>query len=94
MKKFINPLLRLGTAIALLSVIYIQNKELHQLKQTKPIVHISKNDSLEAVVDSLELELFNVQTLNGRYEITLEQLKEVNPKAAQQFEKIYNNETE
>jgi hypothetical protein len=44
--------------------------------------------------DSLRLELFNSQNINGRYELSLEYLKEVNPKAAKQFENYLSNETE
>jgi hypothetical protein len=92
MKKFINPLLRLGTAVALLSVIYMQNKELRKYRSETPV--IPKQDSLQVVVDSLSDELFNEKTQTGRYELSLEHLYEVNPKAAKQFENYMNNETE
>jgi len=49
---------------------------------------------LEAEVDSLNTELFNSKTINGRYELSLEHLKEVNPKAAKQFQDYLDNETE
>lgn len=44
--------------------------------------------------DSLRAELFNAQTINGRYELSLEHLYEVNPKAAKEFDEFLNNETE
>lgn len=44
--------------------------------------------------DSLRLELFNAQNINGRYELSLEHLYEVNPNAAKQFDEFLNNETE
>ena len=89
MKKFINPLLRVGTAVALLSVIYMQN--------TKIAVYQSKKDtmdSLNKLVDSLQLEKFNAENAAGRYELSLQHLEEVNPKAAKQFNDYLQNETE
>lgn len=44
--------------------------------------------------DSLHDELFNVQTTVGRYELSLEHLKEVNPKAAKEFENYLETQTE
>lgn len=45
-------------------------------------------------VDSLRSELFITSTVNGRYELSLEDLKERNPKAGKEFEEFYNHETE
>ena len=45
-------------------------------------------------VDSLRSELFITSTVNGRYELSLGHLKEVNPKAGKEFEEFYNHETE
>jgi hypothetical protein len=44
--------------------------------------------------DYLRGELFNASTVIGRYELSLEYLKESNPKASKEFEKFYNHETE
>jgi hypothetical protein len=44
--------------------------------------------------DYLRDELFNASTVIGRYELSLDYLKESNPKAAKEFEKFYNHETE
>ena len=98
MKKFINPLLRLGTAIALLSVIYMQNNEIKELKMKSEIVNdsaasnsdIAKSETL----DSLRSELFVQQTIVGRYEVALEMLKEQDKKAADKFELILTTQTE
>jgi len=49
---------------------------------------------MQGAVDSLNDEIFNLQSINGRYELSLDHLKEVNPKAAKQFEDYMNNETE
>ena len=93
MKKFINPLLSLGTAAALLGAIYFQNQEIDSLKKQTPIQNVVGNDN-QNIVDSLQEELFMLQTQNGRYELSLEHLYEVNPKAAKQFDDYMSHETE
>lgn len=45
-------------------------------------------------IDSLHDESFITSTVNGRYELSLEHLKEVNPKAAKEFEHFMNTQTE
>jgi hypothetical protein len=99
MKKFINPILRLGTALALLSVIYMQNNEINELKTKASVASESAaplaGDIQKAeVIDSLENEVFNLQIINGRYEIALELLKEKNKKAADEYEFILTTQTE
>ena len=98
MKKFINPILRLGTAIALLSVIYMQNSELNELKANAKIVEkiapLDGDVKITNEIDSLQTELFSSQSLNGRYELALEHLYEVNPKAGKVFDEYLNKETE
>jgi hypothetical protein len=99
MKKFINPLLRLGTAIALLSVIYMQNNEIKELKEKAPAMRgniqtIQTIDSLETMIDSVSAENLPLQIQLGRYEIALELLKEKNKKAAEEFELILTTQTE
>jgi hypothetical protein len=98
MKKFINPILRLGTAIALLGVIYMQNTELNELKANAKIVEkiepLDGDVKISNEMDSLRTELFNLQSINGRYELALEHLYEVNPKAGKEFDEYLNNETE
>jgi hypothetical protein len=44
--------------------------------------------------DSLYDELFIQKTTNGRYELSLEHLYEVNPTAAKQFTEFMESETE
>ena len=51
-------------------------------------------DSLVNENDSLRLELFNAQNQNGRYEMGMEYLYEINPKAGKEFEEYINNNTE
>ena len=93
MKKFINPLLSLGTAAALLGAIYFQNQEIDTLKNQTPIQNVVGSDS-QNIVDSLQEELFMLQTQNGRYELSLEHLYEVNPKAGKEFQNFMEHETE
>jgi hypothetical protein len=50
--------------------------------------------SITNVKDSLYDELFNARVMNGRYELTLDHLQEVNPKAALEFVNYMNHETE
>jgi hypothetical protein len=45
-------------------------------------------------IDSLQTELFTKQTEVGKYELSLEHLKEVNPDAAKEFEDYMSHETE
>ena len=98
MKKYINPLLRLGTAIALLGVIYMQNGEIEQLKAKSQIIQkvvpLAGDVVISNQIDSLQTELFNAQSINGRYEMALEHLYEVNPKAGKVFDEYLNTETE
>ena len=93
MKKFINPLLSLGTAAALLGAIYFQNQEIDSLKKQTPIQNVVGSGS-QNIVDSLQEEIFMLQTQNGRYELSLEHLYEVNPNAGKQFTTFMENETE
>jgi hypothetical protein len=93
MKKFINPLLSLGTAAALLGTIYFQNQEIDSLKKQTPIQPVMSNDS-QNIVDSLQEEIFMLQTQNGRYELSLEHLYKVNPKAGKEFQNFMEHETE
>ena len=92
MKKYINPLLSLGTAAALLGAIYFQNQEIDSLKKRTTIQNVVGSN--QNIFDSLQQELFMLQTQNGRYELSLEHLYEVNPNAGKQFTNFMENETE
>lgn len=52
------------------------------------------NTALSNKADSLKSELFIASTVNARYELSLDYLKESNPKAGKEFEEFYNHETE
>ena len=96
MKKYINPLLTFGTTMALLYVIYGQNEQLTKLESEQVKVYNVPLavDSLHNIIDSLEAETFSAQTQNGRYELSLEHLYEVNPKAGKEFSNFMEHETE
>jgi len=98
MKKFFGPLLTAGTMLALLYTTYgyrEQNEKLKSELKTIAPNFLEGGDIKKAnIVDSLQEELFVLQTQNGRYELSLQHLEEVNPKAAKQFNDYLTNETE
>jgi hypothetical protein len=101
MKKFIGPLLTAGTLLALLYTVYGYREQNEKLKSerealTKHMVnsHTMVGGNNQNIIDSLQEELFLLQTQNGRYELSLQHLEELNPKAAKQFNDYLTNETE
>jgi hypothetical protein len=95
MKKYINPLLSLGTAAALLGAIYFQNQQIDGLKKQLEFQPVVGGDIQKSnIIDSLNDEIFNLQSMNGRYELSLEHLYEVNPKAGKEFTNFMEHETE
>ena len=105
MKEFIQKYQKaiVGTgAVAVLVVCYFQQKELAKLRSEPKIEvytggDIQKGkliDSLQNRCDSLYDELFIEKVQNGRYELSLEHLYEVNPKAGKEFQDFMEHETE
>jgi hypothetical protein len=99
MKEFISKYQKaiVGTgAVAVLIVCYFQQKELSKLRSEQiKVYNVPHNvDSLITLKDSLYDELFNTKVQNGRYELSLEHLYEVNPKAGKQFTEFMEHETE
>ena len=89
MKKYITAILSIGTITLLFYTMFdLKN----QVKQIPVLQH--QLDSVTIQLDSLSLINFENEVQNGRYEITLEQLKETNPKAAKEFEEFMNSKTE
>jgi uncharacterized coiled-coil protein SlyX len=86
MKQYIKPLLTTFSVALFLYTMYTQNEKITELK-----TDVVKQ---EKVIDSLSSKLFQSQTAKGRYELTLENLKEKNPNAAKQFEEFMSSETE
>ncbi len=66
-----------------------------ELKSVKELSVDSKSiDSLTTITDSLQNEVFILQTQNGRYEMGMEYLYEIDPKRGKDFEEYINNNTE
>jgi hypothetical protein len=82
-------------AVAVLVVCYFQQKELSKLRAEQKIEVVVGGDIEKAnLIDSLHDELFNAKVEAGRYELSLEHLYEVNPKAAKEFDDFMAHETE
>jgi len=82
-------------AVAVLVVCYFQQKELSKLRAEQKIEVIIGGDIEKAnLIDSLHDELFQAKVQNGRYELSLEHLYEVNPSAAKEFTSFMEHETE
>ena len=99
MKEWISKYQKaiVGTgAIAVLVVCYFQQRELSKLRAEQiKIYNVPHNvDSLITLKDSLYDELFQAKVQNGRYELSLEHLYEVNPKAGKMFTEFMEHETE
>ena len=97
MKEFIQKYQKaiVGTgAVSVLLICYFQQKELSKLRNERVVVSTPKTDSLQKVIDSLDTELFMSKTMNGRYELALEHLHEVNQPAGLEFQRYMETETE
>jgi len=77
-----------GAALFLLVICYLQQRQMANLRSK---VNITTTNQL---ADSLRDELFITKSTIGRYELTLEYMKDVNPKAAHEFEQYMSHETE
>jgi len=63
--------------------------------QTRSITQLNRKEIADQnIIDSLHDELFINHVMNDRYELTLDHLQEVNPKAALEFVNFMNHETE
>lgn len=102
MKNYISGSLRLITAGLLLYTIYIQYQTIENYKKQNQIEYLGNGDiqksqiidSLKKMTDSLSTELFIANNAAGRYELSLQHLEQVNPKAAKEFNRFLQNETE
>lgn len=98
MKEFIAKYQKaiVGTgAVAVLVICWLQQKELTKLR-AEPKIEVYTGGDIQRgqLIDSLQNELFNEKVMNGRYELTFEHLKEVNPKLGKEMEEWMNHETE
>jgi hypothetical protein len=99
MKEWISKYQKaiVGTgAVSVLILCYFQQKELSKLRSEQiKVYNIPHNvDSLMNIADSLHDELFMSKVQNGKYELSLEHLYEINPKAGKEFTEFMENETE
>jgi hypothetical protein len=83
-------------AVSVLILCYFQQKELSKLRSEQiKVYNIPHNvDSLMNITDSLHDELFMSKVQNGKYELSLEHLYEINPKAGKEFTEFMEHETE
>ena len=89
MKKYITAALSIGT-IALLFYTMFDLRE-----QVKQVSVLQKElDSVSVLKDSLYDVNFGTQVQNGRYELGINYLESVNPKAADQLKTYIGHETE
>ena len=72
--------------LALSAMLTIQTRSITQLNR--------KAVADQNIIDSLHDELFINHVMNDRYELTLDHLNKVNPKAALEFINFMNHETE
>jgi hypothetical protein len=79
--------------IGLVAKVTMIEKDLSKLEKVNTELQ-STAIKLNQQIDSLRDESFNASTVNGRYELSLDHLKEVNPKAGKEFEDFYEHETE
>jgi hypothetical protein len=78
----------IATLTALWLMVMWSNQNIENSKQKVDL------GALQHQLDSLHDETFNLSNALGRYELTLEYLKEVDPKAAKKFNDYMSHETE
>jgi len=90
----IKAILSLASVGLLLYTVYEQNEAVNRLKDDKVILvkHLQEMHSVS--YDSLQTELFQAQSVNGRYELALDHLKESDPTSFNLIEEFIKHETE
>jgi hypothetical protein len=86
MKKYISAVLSIGTVGILFYTLFDLRKQVNTLKKDLVVITAQR--------DSLHDENFIKQIEIGRFELTLNHLESVNPKAALQFVNYMGHETE
>ena len=82
------------TAVAVLCFLYRSQKAEINSQKKELVTKQFIIDSVTHFKDSISDESFNNSITIGRYEITLDYLREVDPKAADKFEYFLYHETE
>jgi hypothetical protein len=78
--------LTIAGALSVLTICYFQQRELTKLR--------IETQTQTQIIDSLNDENFINRIDLGRYELTLDHLKEVNPKVGKEMEEWMSHETE
>lgn len=90
-------------AVSVLLICYLQQREMANLRNNlKELRYLNGGDiskaryidSLKFVNDSLSGDNFHLNTIIFRYELTLENLKQENPKVHKEFETFFYTQTE
>jgi dipeptide/tripeptide permease len=84
MRKYLIAIIILSFFVVLFDIIYEQQKQ----------IKLYKSNNLSKNIDSLQTELFQSQSNEGRYEMAFEILLQYDSVAASKFDSIYKNETE
>lgn len=84
--EYIKQILVVFSVGLILFTMYQQNQRITVLKDT--VVNLEKQN------DSLRIDLFEYQTMNGRYELGLEHLKEINAGCAKELQNFMESELE
>ena len=84
----IRAILGIASVGLMLYTMYEQDKTI--TRQKTQIINLKSQSG----IDSLQTELFIKQTEVGKYELSLDHLKEINPDAAKEFEDYMSHETE
>jgi hypothetical protein len=89
--KFLKDI-RVYVVITCLSLIYAVNQNI--VNKTKITNLENELSKVESEKDSLKDELFINKVEVGRYELTIDHLKEYDPKAYKEFDRYLSHETE
>jgi len=89
--KFLKDI-RVYVVITCLSLIYTVNQNI--VNKTKITNLENELSKVESEKDSLKDELFINKVEVGRYELTIDHLKEYDPKAYKEFDRYLSHETE
>jgi len=89
--KFLKDI-RVYVVITCLSQIYAVNQNI--VNKTKITNLENELSTVESEKDSLKDELFINKVEVGRYELTIDHLKEYDPKAYKEFDRYLSHETE
>jgi hypothetical protein len=85
----------MSSLIAVWSIVkcYNESDDLEKERRINTVLQ-TQTVGMANTIDSLKSELFIQSTIIGRYDLSLDHLKEVHPKAAAEFEYFMNTQTE